>query len=253
MRRSAVLEKARKCFLDRVKQLDAENPGLKLDEEVVVSTPLSAKEAIGEPERDDYPILRGKEVLMQATYRGSSGQAFTSARGSFQGSLNDVLELPLENAFEMAVLVSTMNAVLRHQGLIEGTVHCKDDEPAKCASCLKEWLADQNSDRVGLVGMQPAFLEAMVEVLGPDRVMVSDLANAGKVRCGVKVLDGMDCEEIFRDCDLILATGSTLANGTIDGILDNAMRHGKRLVFYGTTIAGAAYLLGLERWCSCAR
>ncbi|NPV63794.1 MAG: hypothetical protein HPY61_14420 [Methanotrichaceae archaeon] len=253
MRRSAVLEEARRRFLEEIRRTAVEDSDLKLDQEVVVSTPLSPSEAIGVPERDDYPILRGREVLMQADYRGSSGQAFTSAKGSFRGSLNDVLEMPLKSAFEMAVLVSTMNSVLRHRGLVEGTVHCKDKEPEKCASCLKEWLAEQNPGRVGLVGMQPAFLEALVEVMGPDRVMVSDLACAGEVRCGVKVLDGLDCREVFRDCDLILATGSTLANGTIDVVIDECQRHAKRLVFYGTTIAGAAYLLGLERWCSCSR
>jgi uncharacterized protein (DUF4213/DUF364 family) len=252
MSKSAILEEARRRFIEEIGRTAVEDGDLKLDQ-VVVSTPLSPREAIGVPERDDYPILRGREVLMQAEYRGSFGQAFTSAKGSFRGSLNDVLEMPLESAFEMAVFVSTMNAVLRHRGLIEGTVHCKDKEPAKCASCLKEWLADQNSDRVGLVGMQPAFLQALVEVMGPDRVMVSDLACAGEVRCGVKVLDGLDCQEIFQNCDLILATGSTIANGTIDGIIDECQRHGKRLVFYGTTVAGAAYLLGLERWCSCSR
>lgn len=105
---------------------------------------------------------------------------------------------------------------------------------------------------VGLMGMQPAILEALVETLGPDRVMVSDLAEAGRVCCGVVVLDGMASSEMFERCQLILMTGSTLANGTIDRLVENARQHNNRVVIYGTTIAGAAYLLGLERWCSCA-
>ena len=37
---------------------------------------------------------------MQAVYEGSTGQAFTAASGNFQGSLKDVLELPLKNPSE---------------------------------------------------------------------------------------------------------------------------------------------------------
>jgi len=39
--------------------------------------------------------------------------------------------------------------------------------------------------------LQPALLEALVQALGPERVMVSDLAEAGSVRCNLRVLDGM--------------------------------------------------------------
>ena len=44
-------------------------------------------------------------------------------------------------------------------------------------------------------------------------------------------------------CDLILATGSSIANGTLADFLDT----GKRAIFYGATIAAAAEILGLER------
>ena len=120
-----------------------------------------------------------------------AGQSFTSASGSFQGSLRDVLDLPLMNIFERAVFISTMNAVLRYLGLVDGTVHCKNDAPKKCAIQIGSWIKEQAVDRVGLVGMQPALLEALVETLGSDNVMVSDLAEVGKVRYGVKVLDSI--------------------------------------------------------------
>ena len=223
-----------------------------LEEEVVVSGPLNSKEALGETERDDFPLLRGKEVLMQAVYRGAAGQAFTSSSGSFRGSLQDVLEMPLYESFGRAVLVATMNAVLRSLGLIENTVHCRDEGPRRCASCLSEWIRVQGSDMVGLIGMQPALLEALVGALGPDSVMVSDLAEAGAVRFGLKVLDGMECSEIFEKCPLILITGSTLANGTIDDLIEKAGKSHNRVVFFGSTVAGAAYLMGWERWCPCS-
>jgi len=51
--------------------------GSELNDEVAVSGPLSSREARGELDRDNFPLLRGKEVLMQVVYRGSAGQAFT--------------------------------------------------------------------------------------------------------------------------------------------------------------------------------
>lgn len=55
-----------------------------------------------------------------------------------------------------------------------------------------------------------------------------------------------------KSCQLLLATGSTLANGTIDDLMEAASGCNSRVVFYGSTAAGAAYLLGLERWCPCS-
>jgi len=251
MAKRDVLLEAKSRLIEEL-QSQINNSHMDLSDEVVISRPLSASEAIGDTGRDDFPILRGKEVLMQAVFRGAIGQAFSSARGDFRGTLGDVLNLPLGGNFERAVFIATMNAVLRYLGKIEKTVHCKDDGPKRCAACLAEWISGQGFDMVGLVGMQPALLEALVETLGSERVMTSDLAEAGSKRCGVKVLDGMDSSEIFERCQLVFITGSTLANGTIDDLMENANYHERRAVYYGTTIAGTAYLMGLERWCACS-
>ncbi|HOV82564.1 MAG TPA: DUF364 domain-containing protein [Methanothrix sp.] len=245
-----ILEEAKRLFVHELKSRRSEEGEAELMEgDVLISRPLSPREALGDPGRDDLPVLRGKEVLMQAVFRGCYGQAFTSAAGSFKGTLGDVLDLPLEGGFERAVLISTMNATLRYHGLIEGTVHCKDDGPKRCGQCLAEWIKGQEADKFGLIGMQPALLEAMVAAAGPERVMVSDLDLAGSVSCGVAVLDGMNCTEIFERCQIILITGSALANGTMDGLMECARRHKNRTIFFGTTISGPAYLLKLERWC----
>ena len=223
-----------------------------LRDELVISRPLSVSEAIGDTGRDDFPLIRGKEVLMQAAYRGSFGQAFTAAKGGFRGSLGEVLEMPLQGPFERAVLIAAMNATLRYLGKIEGTVHCRDDGPKRCKASIAEWIADQGAEKVGLVGLQPALLEALVQTLGPERVMVSDLAEAGAVRCNVKVLDGMQAGQMFESCSLILMTGSTFANGTIDDLMAQARSHNCRTVFFGCTASAVAYLLDLERWCPCS-
>lgn len=53
----------------------------------------------------------------------------------------------------------------------------------------------------------------------------------------------------FGSSDIILCTGSTVANGTINEILELAKKYNKRIIFYGTTIAGVANLFGIERFC----
>ena len=77
---------------------------------------------------------------MQATFKGVAGQAFTAASGDFQGTLGDVLALPLDENFERAVFIATMNAALRYLGKIEKTVHCRDDGPKRCSSLAVDWL-----------------------------------------------------------------------------------------------------------------
>ena len=44
----------------------------------------------------------------------------------------------------------------------------------------------------------------------------------------------------------MLVTGTTVVNGTLEAILKVA---GAKAVFYGISIAGVAWLLGLERFC----
>ncbi|NLT35482.1 MAG: hypothetical protein GXX83_06255 [Gaiellales bacterium] len=41
----------------------------------------------GTPERSGAPILKSKESMMEARFRGSRGQAFTLMPGDFRGTL----------------------------------------------------------------------------------------------------------------------------------------------------------------------
>jgi len=246
-----LLQEAKRRFVAELKAQQGER-NLDLKSEVVVTRPLGTKEAIGDPGRDDFLLLRGKEQLIHAHFKGVFGQAFSADAGIFQGSLEKVLALPLQSIFERAVLVAGMNAVLRYLDLTGGTVHCKDISPKECSLLLEHFLREEKVERVGLIGLQPALLEAMVKALGSKRVMVSDLTEAGGERYGVMILDGMDSGKIFEHCRIVFVTGSTLVNGTIDGLMQEAQKHGTRVVFYGSTIAGAAFLLGLERWCPCS-
>jgi uncharacterized protein (DUF4213/DUF364 family) len=162
------------------------------------------------------------------------------------------MKLPLKGVFERAVLISTVNAVLRHRGVLGGTAHCKSYGPDLCASWLKNWMTEQEVRRAGLVGARPELIEALVGVLGEERVMAADMMEAGNVFSGVEIMYGTETQRIFECCQLVLASGSTLANGTIDGLFEAQRRHNRKLVFYGTSVAGTAYLMGLERWCPCS-
>ncbi|MDK2968463.1 MAG: hypothetical protein PWP53_4075, partial [Lacrimispora sp.] len=63
---------------DKFKTLVEEN-SLTMDEIHIVSKSLTPEEAIGNTRRKDFPILTGREVMLQAEYQGAKGQAFTDA------------------------------------------------------------------------------------------------------------------------------------------------------------------------------
>ena len=65
--------------------------GIEKEPVEVICRSLSPEEAIGTPGRQDFPILTGKDVMVQAEFRGCRGQAFTDAPASFSGTLSEIL------------------------------------------------------------------------------------------------------------------------------------------------------------------
>jgi hypothetical protein len=61
---------------------------------VLVKT-LTPEEAVGVPGRRDFPIILGKERVVEAEVLGAKAHAFTDSPGEFMGSLKKVLSLPL--------------------------------------------------------------------------------------------------------------------------------------------------------------
>jgi hypothetical protein len=59
----------------------------------ITSKSLTPEEAIGITKRKDFPILTGSEVMIQAKFRNSSGQAFTDSPTCFQGSLKEISQM----------------------------------------------------------------------------------------------------------------------------------------------------------------
>ena len=88
----------------------------------------------------------------------------------------------------------------------------------------------------------------MVESLCPHfplRVIDMDPDNIGTRKFHVTIEGPEATEEAIRWTDLLLVTGTTLVNGTIGRFLKS-----KPILFYGTTIAGTAYLMGWNRFCA---
>ena len=210
----------------------------------VTAGPLTVKEAIGTPEETDFPIQQGKEKLMEAVFRDARGQAFTDHYGNFTGTLAEVTALPLEDNFNRAVFVSTLNAVCRSQGKACGTVHCRDSGPKECSKKIFDHIRQHyGAGRITIIGFQPALAEALNDQT-EIRLIDLDPDNVGQVKRGVLVEGGNATQDAVDWCDLLLVTGTTLANSTIDLFLTD-----KPVLFYGTTISGGAALMGWERFC----
>jgi hypothetical protein len=206
---------------------------------------LTSEEAIGNPEGDDFPLQKGKERLMQAEFLGAKGQAFTDRYGDFEGVLEDVLKMGLGNNFRRAVFVSTVNAVLRHLGRIDKTVHCRDKEPTECAVELASYIRKKYGNvKIALIGFQPRMVESLASHF-PLRVLDLDKDNIRAKKFGITVEGPEQTDGAVDWADLLAVTGTTLVNGTIGSFL-----RGKPFFFYGTTIAGAAHLMKWERFCA---
>ncbi len=219
-----------------------------LDQKITIQARgLSVQEAIGDPEGDDFPLQKGKETLMQADFGQALGQAFTDRYGNYEGTLQEILEMALDNNYRRALFVATLNAVLRYLGLTEKTVHCRDQEPARCAGELAEYIRGRyGAAKIGQVGFQPRMVEALGAAFD-YRVLDMDPDNIGTVRYGTEVEGPESTEAVIQWSDLLLVTGTTLVNGSIGRFIGK-----KPVLFYGTTIAGPARLMGWDRFCACA-
>ncbi|MGB9712481.1 MAG: Rossmann-like domain-containing protein [Dissulfurimicrobium sp.] len=213
----------------------------------ITAKTLTPKEAIGEPERMDFPLLKGKEVMIEARFLDKKGQAYTSMPGDYQGTIEDIIKLSLSNDFERACLISSLNAVMRHLGSIEKTIHCRNSDPERCATMLPHYIQKRfGKPKIAFIGFQPAMINSLS---GSFELKVIDLDedNINKEKYGV-IINGPDkTDEIVSWADIIIATGSTCVNATIEKFIKD-----KPVIFYGVSIAGIAKICGYERYCPCA-
>lgn len=224
------------------------NNHLEKETVTVRARPLTAEEAIGDPEDKDYPLITGRERMMQADFKGAYGQAYTDMYGNYTGDIGSVVNMELANNYRRAIFISTLNAVMRNLGLIEKTIHCKDNEPRECSAKLVEYVREKyGNPKIAVAGLQPR----MVESLGQNfNIKVTDLdqANIDAEKFGVMIQSPEKTRENLDWCDIAVVTGSTVVNNTIGEFLG-----GKPVIFFGVTISGAAKALGLQDFCYCAK
>jgi hypothetical protein len=205
---------------------------------------LTPEEAIGDPEDKDYPIITGKERIIQAEFRGSFGHAFTDMFGNFDGSLSQIADMELKNNYRRAIFVSALNASMRYLGLVQKSVHCRNEEPRHCSVELSRQIGEKfGQPRVALVGFQPRMLE---ELSKRYQVRITDLDknNIGTTKFGITVEGPERTRANLAWCEVALVTGTTLVNNTISDFLID-----KPVIFYGVSVSGAAALMGWQNFC----
>jgi hypothetical protein len=243
-----VLHNARDKLLDIITENDLNRETI-----LVKIGQLTPEDAIGITQRKDFPILEGKEVIVEAGYRDSYGHAFTSYPRNFKGTLEEVISLDLNVSGNRAVFVSTLNAVTAELGFTSGSRHCRNDEPERCGVRLAEEMLNRfGTVKVGLVGLQPAILENLSLTFGSGNVRCTDLnpKNIGAEKYGVEIQDGKQATyQMIRWCRLVLVTSSTMVNGTFDDIRQEARKLKRKLIVFGVSGSGIASLLNIERIC----
>jgi len=80
------------------------------------------------------------------------------------------------------------------------------------------------------------------------RICDRDPEKIDTIQSGVTIEDSSVYEDIKKWADLILVTGTTLVNNTIDSFTGSVP-----VIFYGITISGAAKLLHLHHFCPLGR
>jgi len=214
---------------------------------------LTPDEAIGAEASTEFVIKKGKERVIEANFDGAEGQAFTDHPSDWLGSLDELLQLDLTETGRRAIFTAGLNAVLRRLDRATGTIHCRNDEPSRCGEELTGVLYERfGVAHYGLIGLQPAILEAMGDGFGTSRLRIVDLNedNIGQERFGVTVWDGeKDLQQLIDWCEVGVATGSSVVNGSINDLLKRFEAADKPLVFFGNTISGVAALLDLPRLC----
>jgi hypothetical protein len=206
--------------------------------------PMTPEQAIGKPDDTDYPIIKGRERILEASFETARGHAFSDELRNGRCTVKQLVERDPQTTRERAEFIAALNAIYRYLGLCDRSVHCRDNEPRDCAPGLGARIDE--GVKVLLVGFQPRLLE-FLSGRNPLRVVDLDPDNIGATKLGVAISGPASSPQGIAWCDVILATGSTIVNGTLPEFLDT----GKRVIFYGVTIAAAAKILGLERYCEC--
>jgi len=199
---------------------------------------------------NEYALMKGKEFLVDCRINHYHGEAFTDTPRLFRGRVIDVANMATGDKGERSIFFATLNAVLRAMNEIERTVHCRRVNAERCGNLLAKHILEKFGEvKVAHIGFQPGHVKATSTIF--DTIYITDLnpENIGKVKFGVKIINGAMNEEIIRKVDVACITGSTIVNGTLFRLLEWCKRYGVKHVLYGVTIKGAAKILGYEVFC----
>mgnify|MGYP001626441101 CR=1 FL=1 len=239
-----IIEELRNRWWKRVIENNLENVNV-----VVKVRGLSPEEAIGKPAQFDFPLYKGREVMIQAELNGALGQAYTDEPKYYEGNLISINQLKLSTNHERALFIATTNATYRYLGLVTNTLHCKNEGPELCGKKIAEYLASNITPNAKLlmIGFQPAIAYYLSKKFNNFRITDMDPTNIGQIRQGLLIEPYDSNKDAISWSDAVLATGSTIVNNSIDDIV--MLSKGKRLFFYGVTIASASYEFNFERLC----
>jgi hypothetical protein len=179
-----MLEQLKRAWYDRVL-----SHGLEGEQVTTNMRPLKPEEAIGRPMRNGYPLLQGKEVMIQAELGGAVGHAFTDEPTKYHGPVAELNRHPVDTNAAGARLVAAINATYTLLGLVSGTKHCKDSGPEMCAAKIAEYLAEKHGSesKVVMIGFQPAIAYHMSKTFRNFRITDMDRNNIGKTSQGILV------------------------------------------------------------------
>lgn len=210
---------------------------------------LKPEEAIGKPCRVDYPLLKGREVMLQAEVRGAYGQAFTDEPSDYLGDLSSLHMMTLNTNRDRALLVAAINATYKYLDLVTNTRHCINEGPELCGEKVATELNSifYPNTNIAIIGFQPALVYHISRSLKNFRVTDMDPDNIGRTKEGVTIEPYKSNRKVIAWSDVVIATGSTLCNNTIDDIIDWSRE--KHLFFYGVTVSVAAYEFNFRRIC----
>ena len=111
---------------------------------------------------------------------------------------------------------------------------------------MKYFKENHYDENILIVGYQPSIISNLTANMKNVRVLDLNPDNIGYEKCGAIIEDGERAMKgAVEWADVILCTGSTVCNGTLVDYLDT----GKKTYFFGTTLAGTAKLLDLDRLC----
>ncbi|MFC1563490.1 Rossmann-like domain-containing protein [candidate division KSB1 bacterium] len=218
---------------------------------------LTPEEAIGNPKRRDFPIIVGRERVIEAKVRTAVAQAFTDSPGEYEGKLNDILEFSLTSNQERSIFIAALNAALKYLGLIDKTLHCRDEDPENCSKEIASHVQKiRKNANVGLIGLNPAIAENLINVFGSKKVRITDLdtQNINTSKYCVMIWNGNEMtEELVKKSDVVIVTGTTIVNDTFDKIMNCIRYYRKEYLIYGMTGAGVCKLMNLNRICPYGR